>query len=178
MVELVTYLQENGFKVFLCTGSTRGFARVLAADRFGILPERVIGTTTLWSWEEKAEGADLVRGKRLFGPANVHGGKPVHIQAHIGQRPVLAVGNSDGDLEMLRFVAGGKRPHLNLVLRHDDAEREYAYTEGAEKILEWAEQRHWSVISFKRDFRWVFRCEREHRCPVTKPSTAKSKPGP
>ena len=46
---------------------------------------------------------------------------------HIGRRPILAFGNSDGDLAMLRYTRSGEGARLALLLHHDDAEREFAY---------------------------------------------------
>lgn len=54
-------------------------------------------------------------------------GKPVGIQQHIGRRPVIAVGNSDGDFEMLEWTASGHGPRFGLVVHHIDADREWAY---------------------------------------------------
>jgi hypothetical protein len=53
--------------------------------------------------------------------------KPLNISLHIGRRPLLAFGNSDGDLPMLRYAKFGPGARLALMLRHDDAEREVAY---------------------------------------------------
>ena len=84
-------------------------------------------------------------------------GKPVGIHKHIGQRPILAFGNSDGDFEMLEYTtlgSGGER--LGLLLHHDDAEREYDYDHGTEMALEQATERGWTVVSIREDFAQVF----------------------
>ena len=68
--------------------------------------------------------------------------KPVRIWSRIGKRPILAAGNSNGDIPMLRYAGGKGRPALRLLLLHDDDEREFAYTAGAETSLQTAaEQR-------------------------------------
>jgi hydroxymethylpyrimidine pyrophosphatase-like HAD family hydrolase len=82
--------------------------------------------------------------------------KPVNIQLHIGRRPILAFGNSDGDIQMLEFATGGARTALALLLHHDDAEREYAYDEGAEQALRTSAANGWTVVSIKDDFATVF----------------------
>ena len=82
--------------------------------------------------------------------------KPANIQLHIGRRPILAVGNSDGDLEMLQYARAGQRPFLALLLHHDDAEREYDYLTGAEEVMAVAAQSPWVVVSMERDFATVF----------------------
>jgi hypothetical protein len=53
--------------------------------------------------------------------------KPGSIHTHIGQRPILAAGNTDGDLAKLQWAAGSPHRTLQLVVRHTDGEREYAY---------------------------------------------------
>ena len=54
-------------------------------------------------------------------------GKPVGIHQHIGRRPIVAFGNSDGDFEMLEWTTAGDGPRFGLIVHHDDAEREWAY---------------------------------------------------
>jgi hypothetical protein len=83
-------------------------------------------------------------------------GKPVNIELHIGRPPILAAGNSNGDIEMLEFAEASGKPFLNLLVHHDDAEREYAYDGGADKALRLAGERGWTVVSMKDDFRAVF----------------------
>ena len=54
-------------------------------------------------------------------------GKPVGIQQHIGRRPLMAFGNSDGDFQMLEWTTTGPGPRFAMIVHHDDAEREWAY---------------------------------------------------
>ena len=82
--------------------------------------------------------------------------KPLRIWSRIGRRPVLAAGNSNGDIEMLQFAGGPSRPGLSLLVLHDDPEREFDYTAGAERALEAAEAHGWTVVSVKRDWATVF----------------------
>ena len=85
--------------------------------------------------------------------------KPVRIWSRIGQRPIVAGGNSNGDIPMLRYAGGKDRPALRLLLLHDDAEREFAYTAGAETSLELAAEKDWTVVSIKNDWSTVFAAE-------------------
>ena len=62
----------------------------------------------------------------------------------------------DGDLQRMEFAAASGRSHLNLLLRHDDADREYAYDHSAERIQGFAQERQWTTISTKRDFKCIF----------------------
>ena len=82
--------------------------------------------------------------------------KPVRIWSRIGRRPVVAAGNSNGDIAMLRFARAPQRPALRLLLRHDDAEREFDYAAGAEEALARAAHAGWTVISIKEDWATVF----------------------
>ncbi|HEY6568929.1 MAG TPA: hypothetical protein VIZ22_01490, partial [Candidatus Limnocylindrales bacterium] len=82
--------------------------------------------------------------------------KPIRIWSRIGRRPLVAVGNSNGDMQMLRFARSGSRTGLRLLLLHDDAEREFDYTAGAEHALERAGDKGWTVISVKDDWTTVF----------------------
>jgi hypothetical protein len=100
-------------------------------------------------------------------------GKPVNINLHIGRRPILAFGNSDGDLAMLQYTASGSGPRLMALLHHDDAEREYAYDRNSkigtlDKALNEAEARGWMVVSMKRDWGAVFPPSSESRLTVPK----------
>ena len=74
---------------------------------------------------------------------------------------MIAVGNSDGDIEMMQYAVMGKTPSLALLLHHDDEEREYSYRIGTEKALELAPQYNWKVISIKKDFQRVYPFESE-----------------
>ena len=81
--------------------------------------------------------------------------KPVRIWSRIGRRPIVAGGNSNGDIPMLQF-AGGGLPALRLLVLHDDADREFDYTKGAELALERAGADGWTVVSVKDDWSTVF----------------------
>jgi hypothetical protein len=82
--------------------------------------------------------------------------KPVRIWSRIGRRPLVAVGNSNGDVEMLQFAGGPSRRALRLLVLHDDAEREFDYVAGAERALEQAKAKEWTVVSVKNDWATVF----------------------
>jgi hypothetical protein len=85
--------------------------------------------------------------------------KPTRIWSRVGRRPILAAGNSDGDIEMLRFAKHPLRPSLSLLVYHDDAEREFAYDAGAQRSLEIARERGWTIVSMRDDWKTVYDVE-------------------
>jgi len=93
------------------------------------------------------------------------GGKPMAIQKFIGRRPIAAFGNSDGDLQMLQWATGNNGPHFALIVHHTDAKREVAYDRDSaigrlDKALDEAEQKGWTVVDMKKDWKRVFPFER------------------
>jgi phosphoserine phosphatase len=156
MVELLRFLEANGFVTYIASGGDRDFMRPVAGDLYGIPPERVIGSSVALEYRESDDDTRDVMYKMEMeffddGPA-----KPVRIWSRIGRRPLLAGGNSNGDIPMLRFAHTKDRPALRTLLLHDDAEREFDYTAGAEQALERARVAGWTVISIKNDWSKVF----------------------
>jgi hypothetical protein len=155
MVELLRYLESYGFTTYIASGGDRDFMRIVTEEIYGIPPEHVIGSCTALAYTENDEGGTIAYLDKpdVFddGPA-----KPVRIWSRIGQRPILAFGNSNGDIQMLQFTGGPNRPALRLLLLHDDKAREFEYTAGAEKSLQLARTRGWTVVSMKNDWKSVF----------------------
>jgi phosphoserine phosphatase len=155
MVELLRYLEANGFATYIASGGDRDFVRPVAQDMYGIPPERIIGSALGLTYStEGGQSALLYKGAMDFfddGPE-----KPVRIWSRIGRRPTLAFGNSNGDVPMLAFSGTPSTPSLRLLLLHDDADREFDYTAGAEQALETASRQNWTVVSMKNDWNTVF----------------------
>jgi phosphoserine phosphatase len=149
MVELFGYLKANGFTNYIVSGGGRDFMRPVTQQLYGIPPERVVGSAFTQSFKDDDQGAHIMRGAGIDfvddGPA-----KAVHIWDRIGRRPILAAGNANGDIPMLRFTGGKDRSVLRLLVNHDDAERETNYTAGAEKAMKLAKEQDWTVVSMKR----------------------------
>lgn len=156
MIELVHYLEDNGFKVFLASGGGMSFMRTVSEEIYNIPRERVIGSNIAFETRLTDEGSVVFRKPGLVDPIDDGPGKPVNIELHIGRKPVLAAGNSDGDLHMLWLAQKSGHRSLSLLLHHDDAKCEYVYDEGSEKTLQMAEERGWIVISMKDDWKTVF----------------------
>jgi phosphoserine phosphatase len=152
MVELLRYLEANGFATYIASGGDRDFMRPFAEELYGIPPERVIGSSNGLRFDPN-EGGTLAY---LAEPDVFDDGptKPVRIWSRIGRRPLVAGGNSNGDVPMLQF-AGGPRPALRLLVLHDDAEREFDYVTGSETALELARTEGWTVISVRDDWSTV-----------------------
>jgi phosphoserine phosphatase len=155
MVELLRYLEANGFTAYVASGGSRDFMRSVADAIYGIPPERVIGSSSALEYRADDHGGSVVYHAQpdVFddGPA-----KPVRIWSRIGRRPILAVGNSNGDVPMLRFASHPSRPSLSLLVRHDDAEREFAGDSGAEHALREAAALGWGLVSMRADWLRVF----------------------
>jgi haloacid dehalogenase-like hydrolase len=160
MVELLGYLEANGFSNHIVSGSGGDFMRSISQQVFGIPPERVIGSTAALQYAGDDTGGTLTH-KAQLGFLDDGPQKPIQIWTRVGRRPLVAGGNSNGDLPMLEFTQHQDRPSLGLLVRHDDAEREFAYTSGAEQALQKADTRGWTVVSMKDDFATVFGSGRE-----------------
>ncbi len=153
MVELLRYLEDHGFATYIASGGDRDFMRPVAGDLYGIPPERVIGSALGLTFRSVGGRTSLLYKAAMDffddGPE-----KPVRIWSRIGRRPILACGNSNGDVPMLSYVADG--PALRLLILHDDAEREFDYLAGAEEAVETARQEKWTVVSMKNDWDTIF----------------------
>ncbi len=159
-LELLAYLRGAGFKTYIVSGGGVDFMRAFAARAYGVPPEQTIGSSGKTRFEMRGGRAVLLKTAEI-GSIDDHAGKPQNIQLQIGRRPVIAVGNSDGDLEMLQYSASAARPSLQLLVHHDDAGREYAYDRQSkigtlDKAWDEAKAGGWTVVSMKDDWRAVF----------------------
>ena len=145
-MELLDYLKANDWRVFVCSGGGRDFMRVFAEETWGIYKECVIGSAAAYTY---ADGK-IVRSEELLGSLDLGPGKPEHIFAQTGRLPAFAGGNADVDIEMLEVAK------FAVLVKHDDAEREFAYTKAAEKSLVKAGELGWTVVSMKNDWSTVF----------------------
>lgn len=146
MVELLRYLEANGFTCYIVSGGGRDFMRPVTGALYGIPPERVIGSSVGITF---TDGNLVTTAQPEFlndGPV-----KPARIWGRIGRRPIFAAGNSNGDIEMLQYTNG-----FRLLVNHDDAEREFDYSSGAEKALDLAGSEGWTVTSIRDDWASVF----------------------
>jgi len=160
MIELLDYLREKQFKIFIVSGGGIEFMRPWVERVYGIPPERVIGSSIATKYELRDGKPAIVRLPELDF-LDDKAGKPVGINRHIGRRPIMAFGNSDGDFEMLEWTttAGGAR--LGVLIHHTDAKREWKYDRNShigrlDRGLDEAAQRSWVIVDMKRDWSRVF----------------------
>jgi phosphoserine phosphatase len=160
MLELLAYLRANRFKTFIVSGGGVEFMRPWTFKAYGVPPEQVIGSTVQTRFELVDGKASLFRQPKVDFVDNADG-KPVAINRIIGRRPIMAFGNSDGDLQMLQWTTSGAGARFGLIVHHTDAEREYAYDRASRvgqlaEALDQAAQQDWTVVSIKTDWRVVF----------------------
>jgi len=164
MLELASYLRANGFKNFIVSGGGIEFMRPWTESVYGIPPERVVGSSIKTQFELRDGVPVLVRLPEV-NFIDDKAGKPVGILQHIGRRPIMAFGNSDGDLQMLQYTGAGSGARFCLYVHHDDAEREYAYDrkDPLAKLdlgLDEAAKKGWTVVSMKNDWKQIFAFEK------------------
>jgi len=160
MVELLDYLRANEFKTFIVSGGGVDFMRVITEEAYGIPPDQVVGSMGNLKFEMrdsvpvliKQPGIDFVDDKD---------GKPVGIARFIGERPVFAFGNSDGDLQMLQYTAREDGPSFMAYVHHDDADREWAYDRDShigrlDAGLDVARENGWTVVSMKDEWAKIY----------------------
>ena len=160
MLGLLSYLRMNGFKTFIVSGGGIEFMRPWTEKIYGIPPEQVVGSSIKTKFELRDGKPVLVRLPEINFIDDKEG-KPVAINQYIGRRPVIAFGNSDGDLQMLQWTAAGKGPRFMGIVHHTDAEREWAYDRKShigrlDKALDQAKEKGWLVVDMKSDWKQVF----------------------
>jgi hypothetical protein len=161
MLELLGYLRANGFKTFIVSGGGVEFMRAFAERTYGVPPEQVVGSSGVVKFQLGSNGKpELIKEPKVEfiddGP-----GKPAGINRFIGRRPIFAFGNSDGDLQMLEWTAGGEGARFMALVHHTDPEREWAYDRQShigklDKALDEARAKDWTVVDMKADWREVF----------------------
>jgi phosphoserine phosphatase len=155
MVELLGYLEANGFSNYIASGGGRDFMRPISQDVYGIPRERVIGSSAALDYTSDDSGGTITH-KAEADYLDDGAQKPIRIWSRTGRRPLLAAGNSNGDIPMFEFSQHQDKPSLRLLVLHDDGEREFDYTSGAEQALEQADPSGWTVVSIKNDWVTVF----------------------
>lgn len=160
MLEMLDYLRSQQFKTYIVSGGDTAFMRAFAEEVYGVPPEQVIGSNFVTQFQLKDGKPQVLRTAKLAhnddGP-----GKPESIDAIIGRRPILAFGNSDGDLQMLQWTAAGPGKRLMGLVHHTDAQREWAYDRNSQvgrldKALDLAKQQNWTVVDMASDWGRIY----------------------
>ncbi|AWV25348.1 haloacid dehalogenase [Citrobacter youngae] len=162
MRQVLDYLRDNGFKTWIISGGGIDFMRVLSQKMYGIPPEQVVGSFSLSEFSLTDNSTQLR--KTMKGAFNDDAAaKPVAIHLFMGQRPVAAFGNSDGDLAMMQYTAANPDYRtFGLIVHHTDADREYAYDShppASGKLVEGlsvAKEKGWTVVDMQKDWKTVF----------------------
>lgn len=160
MLELLSYLREEGFSTYIVSGGGIDFIRSFADDAYGIPPWQVVGTEGETTYSAESGTPTITKNGGLTFVDDKEG-KPVGIMRHIGQRPIFAAGNSDGDFQMLEYTTAGEGPRFGMLIHHTDAEREYAYDRDSHigtlaRGLDEAGDRGWLIVDMAEDWNRVF----------------------
>jgi phosphoserine phosphatase len=160
MLELLALLETRGYMTYIVSGGGIEFMRPWTEKVYGIPPERVIGSSIKTKFEI-VEGQPQLIGLPELQFIDDGKNKPIAIQERIGRRPVMAFGNSDGDLEMLWWTTAGKGPRFGMLIRHTDDVREVAYDRKSsigrlDQALDMAPEKGWVVVDMKQDWKEIF----------------------
>jgi phosphoglycolate phosphatase-like HAD superfamily hydrolase len=163
MLELLEHLNERGFTIGIVTGGGTEFVRQISKRCYGVEPGMVVGTLIGYTFARDANDKPVLRRTTsLMGTANEGGAKIAHIQSQIGRQPILAIGNSAGDREMLEWAQASRHGGLAILINHDDNQREFAYHSQAatftdqEAITTIAQRLGWVIVNMKEDWETVF----------------------
>ena len=153
MRELVAHLKSKGFTVYINSGADELSLMAICAD-LGVEPARCIGTRYQAEPRERNGRVVLVRtGELDLKFLNLGANKAVNMYFKAGRAPVLAAGNSTGDSWLLRMAGSNPRPHMVLVVNHDDP-KEALYSRP--ELLALAKERGWPVVSMRGDWLSLF----------------------
>jgi phosphoserine phosphatase len=159
MLELIKYLQANDFKVHIVTGGDIDFMRAWAPEVYGVAPENFIGSYSQLTYKIQKGKPVLIKDAKILivndGPE-----KAKNIHRFIGKKPVIALGNSDGDIQMLEWCSANKYKTLAGFIHHTDKKREWAY-DRTSRIgtlnagLDEAAKKGWLVVDMKKDWKVI-----------------------
>jgi len=160
MLELLAYFRANGFKTWIVSGGGIEFMRPWVGAVYGIPPEQVVGSSIKTHFEIRDGNPVLVRDPEVDF-INDEQGKPVAIHKFIGQRPIAAFGNSDGDLQMLQWTAAGEGKTLQMLVHHTDEKREWAYDRDShigrlDEALDLGLANDWLIADMANDWKVIY----------------------
>ncbi len=166
MVEVVKYLMEKGFRVYVCSGSDRQILRAVVPRAIDLPPHRMIGSDSVVVAEAQngRDGLSFTYGqndKLVFAGAlqvkNLQMNKVTAIKREIGAKPVLSFGNSFSDASMANYVLqDNPRKAIAFMILCDDLEREYGNKAKAEKLLKACGPNGWIPVSMRDDWKTIY----------------------
>ena len=166
MLQVVDYLIENDFKVYIVSGTDRLITRGLAEGTVNIPLSQMIGSDErlVATGQGDTDGLDYTFGKDdkvvtggEFMIKNLKTNKVTVIEQEIGVQPVLAFGNSGGDSAMANFtINNNKYKSAAYMLCCDDTERENGNVEKADKMRKTCEENGYTAISMKDDWTTIY----------------------
>ena len=162
MIEVISYLKANDFKIYLVSGADRDYLRT-SAEIFPV--DGMIGTDYKYVATNQGEidGMDytlkaedkVIRGGFVSKDINMN--KVSNMAREIGKKPVLAFGNSGGDSSMINFsMRGNKYRTAAFFVICDDVEREFGNIDKANKCIKLADANGWIKISMRDDFKTIY----------------------
>ena len=160
MRELLDYLRENGFTTYIVSGGGVDFMRGFTDEAYGVPSPNVVGSLGKATYQI-VDGKPQVTKDPGIAFIDDKEGKPIGIMRSVGQRPIFAAGNSDGDYQMLDWTTAGDGPRFGIIVHHTDAAREWAYDRDSkvgrlDKALTDAPAKGWVVIDMAKDWKTVF----------------------
>jgi len=163
MLELIKYLQDNDFKTFVVSGGGIEFMRPWVEEVYGIPRDQVVGSSIKTEYDYN-KGNPVIKRLAEIDFIDDKEGKPEGIHKFIGRKPVFASGNSDGDLQMMRWAESNMLKSFMLYVHHTDSIREWAYDREShigrlDKGLDEAKEKGWTVIDMEKDWRIIYSFE-------------------
>ena len=166
MVEVIEYLEENGFKCYVCSGSDRFICRVFIEGMVDIPYEQIIGMDVELEATNQGEedglnyvfstSDDLLRTDHLL-IKNLKTNKVLQIAQEIGRKPVLSFGNSSGDVSMHNYtISNNTYKSAAFMLIEDDDQSDYGNPEKGPELREKWEGSGYQVISMANDWKTIY----------------------
>jgi len=150
LVELIRYLEAKEFTIYIVTGGGEDFVKSISQQFYQIPPQRVIGSKTKNSNEAGVE----IKGYKIDGNLNENENKVQNIASAIGQIPLISIGNSDGDLQMLQSTQNNHG--LSILISHTDGKREFSYSKASSLVDKIQPNENWMIVDMKKDFKQIF----------------------
>ncbi len=160
MLELLDYLRDNDFKVFIVSGGGIAFMRPWTEEVYNIPRDQVIGSSIKTEYDYN-DGNPVIKRLAEIDLIDDKEGKPVGIDRYIGRKPVFAGGNSDGDLQMLRWTDANRLKSFKLYVHHTDSVREWAYDRNShigafDKGFDEALEKGWTIVDMEKDWKVIY----------------------